>query len=138
MANLRPSSSLTVFWIYFYVSSSSLRGSVGGSGTISVTENTLDTYRSVLFTAQSSLRDVGVPISVASAVILLARRTAFTNSRGPDRTLCEAPVSLSNPAMPLDRLDVVIIVPRYCQKFTIAVFLSAYPPSRERRNGRNE
>jgi len=92
----------TVFWIYFYVSSSSLRGSVGGSGTISVTENTVDTYRSVLFTAQSSLRDVGVPISVASAVILpLAWRTAFTNSRGPGRTLCEPPVSLSNPAMPL-------------------------------------
>jgi len=86
----RLSFSLTVFWIYFYVSSSSLRGTAGGSGTISVTGNTLDTYRSVLFTAQSSLRDVGVPISVASAVILpLARRTAFTNSRGPARTLCE-------------------------------------------------
>lgn len=72
-----------------------------------MTENTVDTYRAVLFTAQSILRDVGVPISATSVDILplsplpSARRTVFTNSRGsvvfyaPSPSLYPIPLYLS-------------------------------------------
>lgn len=63
--------------IYFYVSSFlhlslalslSLFLKVPRDRVLSVRRRTVDTYRSVLFTTQSILRDVGVPISTVSAL----------------------------------------------------------------------
>lgn len=69
---------LTTPWIYFYISSFlhlSLPLSlilflkvVPRDRILSVRLRTVDTYRSILFTTQSILRDVGVPISAVSAL----------------------------------------------------------------------
>lgn len=90
-----------------------------GSDTIGASENTEDTYCSVLFTASPILRDVGVPISATFALFFpLLRRPVFTNSRAPYFMRLPSPYVLSifpcYPARPT-RLDVVITL-CYCQK----------------------
>lgn len=72
-----------------------------GSDTIGASENTEDTYCSVLFTASPILRDVGVPISATFALFFpLLRRPVFTNSRAP-YVLYTSSVSLCTLYLPL-------------------------------------
>lgn len=85
---------------------------IEGSDTIGASGNIEDVYRSVLFTAASNLRDVGVPISVTSALFFPPpspprRVYEFTCSR---RTLCALRLLIHSCRLPpLFRLDVVIM-----------------------------
>lgn len=118
------SSTLTTPWIYFYISSFlhlslplSFFFLVPRDRILSVRLKTVDTYRSILFTTPSILRDVGVPISALLfplfTIPCLRIHIPPSCFMRPSYLLIHFRCLLS-----LCRLDIVI-ARHYCQKFSI-------------------
>lgn len=96
---LRPP--LIVFWIYFYVSFLLCIEVAPRDPILSARPRTVDMSRSGLFTVQSILRDVGVPISIASArsccLFFAVPVYEFTCLR---RTLCACRLFIHSSCLP--------------------------------------